>query len=69
MGQLLTQLRISNPDDFYESILESHQDLSDDESRQLNAQLILILANHIGRKEILDEALLIARESIISNRL
>jgi hypothetical protein len=60
-GKLATDLRIAKPDDFYEALIEAHQGLSNDESRQLNARLILILANHIGDMEVLREALKLAR--------
>jgi hypothetical protein len=60
-SKLATELRIDNPDDFYEALIEAHRDLSDTESRHLNARLILILANHVGDMELLTEALRLAR--------
>lgn len=49
-------------DDFYESLIEMHRDLNDEQSSQVNARLILLLANHIGDLSILREAMVIARE-------
>ncbi len=49
-------------DDFYEMLIASHRDLTDEQSELLNARLILILANHIGDLGTLREALTIARE-------
>lgn len=60
-GKLATDLRIGRPDDFYEALIEAHRDLSDAQSRHLNACLILILANQVGDMEILTEALRLAR--------
>jgi hypothetical protein len=35
-------------DDFYEALIETHRELSDEQSEMVNARLILLLANHIG---------------------
>lgn len=48
-------------DDFYESLIELHRGLSDEQSAQVNAQLILILSNHIGDIAVLREAMALAR--------
>lgn len=49
-------------DDFYEALIETHRDLSDEQSEMVNARLILLLANHIGDISVLREALAIARD-------
>jgi hypothetical protein len=59
--ELLTQPNLDAPDDFYEALIETHSDLSPEQSHALNARLVLLLANHIGRLEILKEALQAAR--------
>lgn len=51
-------------DDFYEVLIETHRDLSDEQSAMVNARLILLLSNHIGDITVLREALLIAREGV-----
>jgi hypothetical protein len=48
---------IADPDGFYDELLRAHEGLSKDESDDLNARLILILANHIGDRATLREAL------------
>lgn len=53
----------SAADDFYELLIEAHRDLSDAHSQALNARLILLLANHIGDVQVLQEALIAAREA------
>jgi Protein of unknown function (DUF2783) len=56
-------LRAYEPGDtFYERLIESHRGLSDEQSRLVNARLILLLANHIGDLAVLDQALAAARE-------
>jgi hypothetical protein len=51
-------------DDFYEMLIDAHRDLDDERSAMLNAQLILLLANHIGDLTVLREALAKAREGV-----
>jgi len=51
-------------DDFYELLIDTHRDLTDAQSAQVNARLILLLANHIGDIAVLREAMQIAREGI-----
>ena len=54
---LITTPNLSAPDDFYEALINAHQDLSVEESQAFNARLMLLLANHIGVIEVLQEAL------------
>ncbi|MBY5933985.1 DUF2783 domain-containing protein [Tateyamaria omphalii] len=54
---------ISDPDGFYDELLAAHQPLTKDESDAFNARLILILANHIGDRAVLTEALKAARKA------
>ena len=61
---LNTQLNIPQPDDFYHELVELHRDLNDEQSRQVNAKLILLLANHIGDPAVLREATEIARRGV-----
>lgn len=55
-----TTPRLANPDAFYQRLVELHQDRSEEQSRLINASLILLLANHIGDDEVLDDAMRIA---------
>ena len=63
-GELRTQLGLDAPDDFYQSLIEAHDGLSDAQSDLLNAKLVLLLANNIGDGAVLAEALAAAREGI-----
>lgn len=49
-------------DDFYERLMSLHDGLSDEQSARLNARLVLLLANHIGAGETLDQLLEKAEE-------
>ena len=51
-------------DDFYEALIDTHRDLSDDQSAMVNAKLVLLLANHVGDISVLREALQIARADL-----
>ena len=51
-------------DDFYQALIDTHRDLTDEQSVMVNAKLILLLANHIGDISILREAMQLAREDI-----
>ena len=48
---------IADADDFYAELLAAHEGLTADDSTALNARLVLILANHIGSRDVLAEAL------------
>lgn len=53
-------------DDFYERLIAAHQGLDDAQSRLLNARLVLLLANHIGDLDLLQQALDAARAGLTS---
>ncbi|WP_158817502.1 DUF2783 domain-containing protein [Methylocapsa sp. S129] len=61
MTRLNTAPNIVDPDDFYAELLAAHERLSKADSDALNARLILLLANHIGDREVLTEALAAAQ--------
>lgn len=54
---------IDNADDFYAELLATHEGLSKAESDALNARLVLILANHVGDRAVLSEALAAAKDA------
>jgi len=59
---LITAPNLSAPDDFYEALINAHQDLSVEESQAFNSRLVLLLANHIGALPVLQEALQAAKK-------
>lgn len=61
---LNTEPNFQSPDDFYQSLIEIHRDLTDEQSVSLNARIILLLSNHIGDTAVLEEALRMARQSL-----
>ena len=61
MTKLNTKPNIAAPDDFYADLIAAHEGKSDAESEAYNARLILVLANHIGDRNVLKEALKVAQ--------
>jgi hypothetical protein len=55
----------SKPDDAFRAVVEAHRGLSDEQSADLDAALVLILANHIGDIEVLREAIALARRRVL----
>ena len=60
---LITTPNIDGIDDFYEELIELHRDRTNEQSQAVNARLILLLANHIGDRAALSEAMRIAASS------
>jgi hypothetical protein len=63
-----TEPNLSDPDGFYERLIEAHAGLDDDESTALDARLILLLANQVGDAAVLTECIAAARESVLRAR-
>jgi hypothetical protein len=59
--KLIETPNLEDHDGFYAELLAAHRGLRDSESHALNAQLVLILANHIGDRQVLTEALALAK--------
>tara|TARA_R110002110_G_scaffold4822_3_gene24179 strand:+ start:1344 stop:1532 length:189 start_codon:yes stop_codon:yes gene_type:complete len=53
---------IPDPDGFYDELLAVHQGLDKAASDALNARLVLVLANHIGDRDVLRAALHAAQQ-------
>lgn len=60
------QPNIPNPDGFYEELIGAQRDLSDDQADRVLSKLVLILANHIGNREVLSEAIQLARTNTLA---
>lgn len=63
MSELITEPNIPDPDGFYAELLDLHNGLEKPDSDGVNAQLILILANHIGNRKILTQAFTLAAQT------
>jgi hypothetical protein len=59
------QPNIPGPDAFYEELIAAQRDLTDEQADTLLAKLVLILANHVGDRAVLSEALALARQNTL----
>ena len=57
-----TVLNFQDADAFYEQLLDAHAGLTEEQSKLLNARLILLLANQVGDAGVLAECIRAARE-------
>ena len=57
MDDLILTPNIDGADDFYAELLAVHEGLEKPASDALNARLVLVLANHIGDRNVLSQAL------------
>jgi Protein of unknown function (DUF2783) len=64
MSHLNLEPNIADMDAFYEHLINTHDGLSDADSHMVNARLVLLLANHIGDRDVLAEALARARAGL-----
>jgi hypothetical protein len=61
-----TDPTLKDPDGFYEAWLDAHRGLSDTQSAQLNARLILLLANQIGDDRVVAECVAAAAKPFVN---
>ena len=62
--RLVTTANLEDADAFYAAYVAAHEGLSPATSELLNARLVLILANQVGKRGILEEAVRLARSSL-----
>jgi hypothetical protein len=65
---LSTSSNFAKPDDAFRAIVEAHRGLSDEQSADFDAALVLILANHIGDFNVLREAIALAKRGVIDTQ-
>ena len=64
---LSTDSNFTKPDDAFRAIVEAHRGLNDAQSADLDAALVLILANHIGDLGVLREAIVLAKRQVATS--
>ena len=57
---LIRTPQIEDPDGFYEELVDAQRTLSDHEAQKMLAKLVLLLANHVGDRAVLSEAIALA---------
>jgi hypothetical protein len=61
------QPNIDDADDFYRELIDSQRGLSDTQAEMLTTKLVLILANHVGDRAVLREAMALARDNTLAH--
>jgi hypothetical protein len=61
---LTTTSNFRDPDSAYRAIVEAHRGLSAAQSADVDAALVLILANHIGDADVLAAAIALAKRTL-----
>jgi len=56
---------IIDADGFYQELIESQRELSDEQADMMTTKLVLILANHVGDRALLREAIALARDNTL----
>jgi hypothetical protein len=59
---LITTPNVDDPDAIFEALVRLHDGADDAESRRRNARLILLLVNHIGNAQVVNQAISVARD-------
>lgn len=62
---LNSEPNLESPDDFYAALVAAHEGLSEARSAELNAALVLLLANQIGSMALLQQAIDAARAAVV----
>ena len=62
---LSTSSNFAKPDDAFRAIVEAHRGLTEEQSTDFDATLVLILANHIGNMDVLREAIVLAKRRML----
>lgn len=63
MSRLITTPNLEGVDELYARLIGMHEGLTAEENLRANARLILILANHIGDRQLVEEAVDLARST------
>lgn len=59
---------MTDPDGWYEELMNAHRALTDEQSTQLNCALVLLLANQVADPEQLRNCLTAARGAVLNNK-
>jgi hypothetical protein len=57
---LIRTPQIADPDGFFAELVSAQRGLDDHDAQKMLAKLVLVLANHIGERSVLSEAIRLA---------
>jgi hypothetical protein len=66
MTAFSTGSNFTDPDAAYRLIVEAHRGLTEAQSADLDAALVLVLANHIGDLDVLREAIALTARRMVA---
>lgn len=66
MAELIVTPNLAGVDDVYEQLVRLHEGLSEVESLKVWAKLALALANHIGDRAVIEQAIAVARPELVA---
>ena len=55
--KLESKLTIADHDAFYKELIDSQRDMNEEQAELMNAKLVLILANQVGDRDLLRQAI------------
>jgi hypothetical protein len=58
------EANLADPDGFYAELIAAIRDLDDERAERFQAKLLLVLANHVGDRTVLREAIAVARQGL-----
>lgn len=61
MSELILTPNLDGVDEVYEALVRMHEGLTEAESLKVWAKLVLTLANHIGDRAVIEQAIAVAR--------
>lgn len=67
MSALVKTPNIPDQDLFYSELINAQRNLSDEQADTMLAKLALILCNHVGDRQVLKEAITLARENTLAH--
>ena len=63
---LIREPNIEDQDVFYAELINAQRDLTEEQADMVVAKLALILANHVGDRAVLAEAIALARDNTLA---
>ena len=63
MSKLVTASRFSDPDAAYLALVQARRNLTETQAAEFDSKLVLILANHVGDLDVLQEAIALAKQA------
>jgi hypothetical protein len=66
MTKLITEPNILDQDTFYAELINAQRQLSDEQAESMVFKLALILCNHVGDRQVLRDAIELARDNTLA---